>query len=137
MLKDVRERVPVVHPNEGASRTKQADLKASDINHIVAKWVRTGVPPQTQGALRYGDFSNVDDYLTCCMRVREAEEQFMRLPSRVRKYCDNNPGKFLDLVFDPERRGVLEALGLVEPQRPHDESGVPLEPPAEEPPEES
>ena len=115
----------VLHPGGGAVRTKQADLKASDINGIVSRWLKTGVPPEGSGVARYGDFRNADDYLSCLLRVQEAEREFLKLPALVRRHVDNDPGKFLEMVFDPDRRPELEELGLVEAQVP-----PPVEPPA-------
>lgn len=125
-------RQQVLHPMEGESRTKQADLKAADINNIVRRWLKSGIPPQSNMVARYGDFSNSGDYLSCLLKVQESQDSFMRLPARVRKACDNDPGKFLDMVFDPEKKAQLVELGLVEGQTPVEPAPeVPEEPPVE------
>jgi len=114
------ERVPVIHPEGGRKMVKQADKDKADINSVIAKWIRTGEPPVGGAHLQYGDFTNVGSYLEAQCAVIQARESFRRLPPHIRKYCENNPGKFLEMVYDPERRGELEELGLVEGQAPED-----------------
>lgn len=131
-------RVP--HRSGGESRTKQSDALATDVNAIVKRWISTGVVPVSGRRPTYGDFSNVDDYLTAMNKVRAAEAEFQALPAHIRKYVDNDAGEFLRLVYDPARRGELEELGLVEQQAP--EAAPPADvpaaavetPPAPEPP---
>lgn len=109
-----------VHPDRGEpSKTVQSDALKSDIGSIMAKWIRDGVVPVTGKEPRYGDFSTVGDFHTALNRVMAAQDDFYRyVPSKVRKYCDHDVGKFLELVYDPERRGELEELGLLEKQAP-------------------
>jgi len=118
-----------VHPNEGVSRTKQSDTIKADINNVMEKWLRTGVPPQSDKIARYGDFSNADDYWSCTLRVHEAEKEFYNLSARVRDACDNDLGKFLQMIEVPEERKRLEELGLVPQQVPEsDGDGAPEAP---------
>lgn len=118
MIGQGQERKRVLHPTGGESRVKQADADSANINSILKLWLKTGIPPQTAKVARYGDFSTAEDYLTCMLKVSEAQAEFAMLPALVRKACDNNPGKFLELVSDPERREELVELGLVEKQVP-------------------
>lgn len=108
----VNPRKRVVHPEGGEVRTKQSDRAGSDINGLVSRYVAQGsFPPR--GQLRYGDFSSGADFTDLCGRVVEMEAFFRSLPTRVRKYCQNDPGLFLDLALDPARVGELVELGLV------------------------
>lgn len=93
--------------------TKQSEAPSTDINRIMDRWVRTGVVPQRGEEPHYGDFSTKLDFHTALTRVRQAEDQFANLPPHVRKFCDNDPGKFLDLVMDADGRAQLEQLGMV------------------------
>lgn len=114
------QRVRVVHPEGGPLMTKQAMALDTDVNHIMKRWVTTGVIPFGAGgqAPRYGDFSSGTDFQTAINQVREAEAQFDMLPAHIRRYCHNDPQKFLELVYDPERRDDLVKLGLVKEQLP-------------------
>jgi len=103
----------VKHPEGGISRTRQADAMETDINRIVERYVAHGVLPKPPGTARYGDFSNQLDYKDAMDRVTAAKSQFMELPSHIRKHVNNDPGQFLDMVFDQARRGELEELGLL------------------------
>lgn len=118
----------VYHPSGGVSKTRQSEAAAADINNIVKKWLRTGVLIGTDKEPKYGDFSNVDDYLACQLRVKQAEADFMELPAAVRKACENNPGKFLDMIATEDGAEKLKALGLVERHKPVQAREAVLEP---------
>lgn len=107
----------IQHPGGGVSRTKQADSATTDLKAIVNKYITHG-QPLPERDLHYGDFTNVSDYHAAHNRMIEAQEQFAALPAAVRRHCENDPGKFLDLVFDPDRRGELEELGMVPERAP-------------------
>lgn len=113
------DRVRVTQPEGGRTLTKQSDALETDVNKIVARHIahRMPLPGPGQNPM-YGDFTGAVDYHTALTRLREAEIQFNNLPAHVRRACDNDPGKFLDLVYDPDRRDELVALGLVEAQLP-------------------
>lgn len=87
----------------GPSRTKQSFKNETDINLIMARYVKTGqLPALVKQNPKYGDFSTVPDYQTALDTVMRAEEAFAALPAKVRKACDNDPAVFLDRVTDPE-----------------------------------
>ncbi len=97
--------------------TKQSEKDLTDVNLIMDSWVQTGAA--VAGHLNpapgsYGDFSSGIDYHEAMSAVRDAELCFAALPAKVRSHCENDPGKFLEMVYDPDRRDELEALGIVE-----------------------
>lgn len=103
----------VRHPHSDKVMTKQADALASDINHIVDRYVTHGVlPPPVGSPPRYGDYGSGLDYHTAMVAVRQAQAQFEALPAQVRDFCANDPGRFLDQVMDPEGHAELLELGL-------------------------
>lgn len=109
----------VTHPEGGRVRTKQGDALDTDINKIINRFVAHLHAPDPNAPLpTYGDFSNIGDYHTALNKVTEAQTNFNALPSAVRDHVDNDPGEFLKLVFDPDRIGELEELGLVPEQTP-------------------
>lgn len=115
--------------------TKQSDALATDVNTIMQRWIAHGTPPGGPAMhASYGDFSNVDDYHTSLNKLREAQQSFEALPAAVRKHVQNDPGKFLEMVYDPDRRGELEQLGLIPEQAPED--APPATPEPKETPEE-
>ena len=132
------ERRRVTHPAGGESRTKQADIERTNINKIMRRYANTGTVPANMREPWYGDFSNVDDYLTARLRVQEAQDAFEALPADLRKHVDNDPAEFMRLAEDPERREEAIALGLYEAPEPEPEPQPEPEPvpdPAPEPSE--
>lgn len=111
------------------SLTKQSMAQESDINQIVARHIAHGVPLFVDGRATYGDFSSFLDYHGSLNAVLRAQEEFNALPAAVREHVGNDPGKFLDLVYDPARRDELVALGLVDAAFP---AGAVPAPPAPE-----
>lgn len=96
------------------SMTKQADTKSADINQIV-KRLRARTPVvlnQTRPA--FGNFTLAEDYMTALTRVRHAEEDFLALPSDLRKRFNNTPDELLRFLEDPENQAEAIELGIVE-----------------------
>lgn len=113
------DRVRVVHPEGGEKMVKDSLAADTDINNIIARHVAHGIPLPLNGKQAvYGDFSDSLDFHEALNRVRAAEAEFGMLPAHVRAYCQNDPGMFLDLVLDPERKDELIKLGMLESQVP-------------------
>lgn len=108
-----RKRVRVQANVEGPSRTKQSDSLHTNINAIMKRYVAHGVVPSAPGTARYGDFSSGMDYKEALDTVMRAEQDFNALPSNIRKHVNQDPGQFLDLVFNDERKQELIDLGLL------------------------
>lgn len=123
-------KVEVSHPVEGLSKTKQAEKEMVDINNIIRKYMVQGVSPIVNGRMPvYGDFTNSGSYYDCYNRVLDAQAAFDRLPSKVRALCDNDPGKFLEMVQDEGQLELLAKAGLVEEAKPpFVKEEVPVEP---------
>lgn len=99
----------------GESRTKRSFQAESDINTIVAKYLRDGVHPRISNQNpRWGDFSRVGDFRECMQRVAEAERLFMQLPADVRSACRNDPGELIGMLETPEGLAELRELGVFE-----------------------
>lgn len=105
----------VTHRGGGKQMTVQADALETDINAIVKRWVTQGTPaPGANQNPAYGDFASAPDYQQALNQVMAAQADFEALPAHVRKHVENDPAKFLDLVFDAERKDELLELGLLE-----------------------
>lgn len=102
----------------GESRTKQSFTAETDINDMVRRATAGEEIAQNAAIPAYGDFTNVQDYQTAFNMLQDAKNDFAKLPSAVRKACDNDPGKFIDLVYSPDGRAFLEDVGLVERKAP-------------------
>lgn len=88
---------------DSVRRTKQAFVQECDINHIMARYKKTGIIDHVRpSAGMFGDFTEVPDFATAQELVIQAEASFMQLPSKVRDRFSNDPGKFLAFFEDPE-----------------------------------
>lgn len=117
---------PVRMSNWGKSKARQSEADACNINMIMARYEKTGVLPVDGRESYFADVSQMGDYRTALHHVQESERYFMSLPAELRLRFENDTAAFLDFVSDPENRGELVELGLIE-----DTSGVP--PVVEEP----
>lgn len=79
----------------------------------MARYVRTGILPQTTQSALYGDFSNVPAYHEALNRVREVEEEFLTLPATIRDQFDNDPDKLIKWVNNPENERKAVEFGLI------------------------
>ena len=95
--------------------TQQHMAEACDINNIMARYEETGLLDhvnQYQGD--YGDFTVMPDFHTAMNKIRDAEEMFMTLPSKVREKFNNNPGEFVEFATNKDNLDAMADLGLAE-----------------------
>lgn len=98
----------------GESLTKQSMAMDSDINTIVNRHIAHDMPVFPRPDAMYGDFVNMGSFHECLERVRQAQEDFDRLPAAVRDACRNDVGVFLEKIGDAKSRQDLVDLGLLE-----------------------
>lgn len=106
--------VTVFDPKDekSVSVTRQSELESTDINKIVARYERAGLPLPT-GEDRFLDVSNMPDFRTALETVQRAEKYFMELPAKSRALFNNDPAVFLDQVSDPAQLALLVDAGVV------------------------
>jgi len=111
------ERIAVKQQNKLPSRTKQSFKSECDINNIMRKFEKTGILPDLiKQNPRYGDFSEVPDYLAALNTVQKAHEQFESLSAKVRERFANSPERFLAFVTDKSNAAEMRSLGLLKPE---------------------
>lgn len=122
-----------VQMNTGSkSRVEQSHKKECNINTIVAKAHKTGLFPQRLDVPKYGDFTTAVDFHQAKNSIHQANDDFMSLPSEIRNRFENDPGKLLDFINDPDNSKEAVKLGLLQgPAEP--EIAAPAE--SEKPPE--
>lgn len=101
--------------SEGITFTEPSQSAAPecDIYNILNQFNTTGIVTHVaSGTPQYTDVSEVPDYHAAMEIIMTAEEQFSALPSNVRREFDNDPGKMLEFIQNPDNyeRGV--ELGL-------------------------
>lgn len=95
--------------------TQQQFKEETDINVILKRFGMTGQLPQGLAMPMVGDFTNVSDFHTAMNLVRQADEEFMKLPAEVRKRFNNDPGAVIAFLNDPANRDEAVKLGIVAP----------------------
>uniref|UniRef100_UPI00404854FC hypothetical protein n=1 Tax=Flavobacterium sp. TaxID=239 RepID=UPI00404854FC len=97
----------------GPSLTQQHFKEETLINNIIKKHDKNGIIESVaRGNARYGDFSLVQDYKTSLDTIRDANDNFMEIPSEIRKKFNNNAGEFFNFVQDPNNQSELIKMGL-------------------------
>lgn len=115
---------------EGPGRTKQSFKAESDINNIMARYLKTGVLEFTQkNEPRYGDVTGFE-YQSAMQIVANAKSMFNELPAELRRRFQNEPAQLLAFVQNEANRVEAEEMGLLRPQAGAEE--VPATPVAEE-----
>lgn len=107
-----RKRVTVV--NNEPSRTQQQFADSCDINNIMRQYNNNLNALQEPIRGFYGDFSNAPDYMSARLSIVQAQESFDQLPSAVRSRFDNDPGKLLQFLDNPQNQDEAIKLGLVD-----------------------
>lgn len=97
--------------SSGKSRTVQSDRSSTDINALVARARRNSTPLGVDPRYGvYGDFSSPHDLHETMNRVLAAREAFDALPPRVRREADNDPVRFLAMVYDETGVGLEQLV---------------------------
>lgn len=114
-----------VYPSIGTScteeegKTRQEDALSADVNVILARALRGGVPlPQPLDELVYADVSQITDFRDAMERVTRANSAFLQLDAKVRKAFDNDAALFLDAFQSEDGLRQLEELGVVKIRNP-------------------
>ena len=100
----------------GGGRTKQEFREECDINVLMKRYERTGVPPSARiGNPTYVDAADLPSYMEALQLVRDAHENFEALPARVRAEFQNDPQAFVQFASDPANKEKLREWGLGAP----------------------
>lgn len=95
------------------SMAVQSAEEESNINTIVRRFGISGELPNNLRMPQSGDFTNAPDFHTAMNLVRQAQEEFMRVPADVRARFANDPAKFMAFIDDSANYDEALKLGLV------------------------
>ena len=137
--KGPRERPRLAKSFSGPSLAKQSFKKECDINHIMSKYLKTGlIEHVAKYNGKYGESLPADfEYQDACNAVLEAQDIFMSIPSDIRRKFNNDPAEFLEFVNNPENIEKMYDMGLAKrpsstnPDPQKSPSGEGVEPPAD------
>lgn len=105
--------VPRLQSEVSEGGMTKSEFKADcDVNLIMKKYVRDGVLKHV-GNLDaiYGDFDYMS-YHDVMNQALAAEQAFLDLPAKARKYFGNDPATFLEYMNDNPDSNLLSELGL-------------------------
>lgn len=93
--------------------TQQQFKEESDINEIVRRFGLTGEIPGDFRTPVSGDFTGVVDFHSAMNAVREAQENFMKLPGELRARFGHDPQRLIEFCEDGRNLEEARKLGLV------------------------
>ena len=87
-----------------------------DINHIMARFAKTGVLPSVNsGTYDYFDAGESLTYHDACNLIAHADDVFSSLPATIRARFNNDPGEYLAFFEHPENYDEAVKLGFAFP----------------------
>lgn len=98
-------------------RTKQSHADESNINFIMAKYLKTGILNHANAHKGVYDYASENDFQTSINIVLEAQSMFDALPSAIRNRFDNEPARFLKFVQNEKNEDEIIKMGLATPRR--------------------
>jgi phage internal scaffolding protein len=115
---------------EGESLTQQHFQEESEINNIIRSHDRNGVIEHIhKGNAIYADFSNITDLSDALHQIKEAQDEFLNVPSEIREKFQNDAGQFFKFASNPDNLDELITMGLANPKQ---STAMPVEPPTPE-----
>lgn len=98
---------------EDESLAIQSAEEESNINTIVRRFGISGELPNNLRMPQSGDFTNMPDFHSAMNLVRQAQEEFVRVPAEIRARFNNDPGRFMAFLDDESNYDEALKLGLV------------------------
>lgn len=113
------------------SLTVQSDAHRADIRNILRQYKQVGIVDNLNRAEAvFKDVSEFTDFSDAMRMASMAEQDFMKLPSKVREIFNHDVAEWLDTAHDPEKRDALVAAGIIEASvAPIEEVGPAVVPP--------
>ncbi len=93
--------------------TEQSHKNTCDVNNIVKKYDKTGlIAHLSKMEARFGDMTGLE-FKTAQDQIILAKNMFAQLPPEIRKKFENDPGKLLEFMEDPNNRDEAIKLGMI------------------------
>ncbi len=102
--------------NDGPVMTVQSDAEEADIQKILKKYKEVGIIDHLNVTeATYRDVTTFSDFADVMRTAKEAEKDFMKLPSKVREIFKHDVATWLDTAHDEEKRTALREEGKISP----------------------
>lgn len=111
-----RRRVQTVMTPDSITQSEFA--KEADINYLVEKHVRAGIPFPTQTLADFRDVSGAVDFQEAQNIIIKARETWYSLDPKIRRHFGDQPENFLSALEDPERHDELIRLNVIKRPEP-------------------
>ncbi len=109
---------PCFFETTGESLTQQHFSQESEINNIIRSHDRNGVIDHVhRGNAIYGDFSEITDFSDALHQIKEAQNEFLNIPSEIREKFKNDAGEFFKFASNPDNESEMRKMGLLNPQQ--------------------
>lgn len=95
------------------SMTQQQFRDEVDINVMVERFQRTGLPEAPAVPPGVQDFTDVHDFRSAMQVVVDARVAFSGLSSGIRARFHNDPAEYLAFVYDADNRAEAVKLGMI------------------------
>ncbi|WNK13440.1 MAG: internal scaffolding protein [Microvirus sp.] len=99
---------------EDPSLAQQQFAEETDINELVRRFGLGQPMPENLNMPQIGDFTQATNFQESMQVVTAANQEFKRLPAKLRERFDNDPGNLLHFLEDEKNRDEAETLGLVQ-----------------------
>jgi phage internal scaffolding protein len=86
------------------------------MNNIMARYLKTGLVPQSRATGFFGDASALPTFMEAQQVIIDAQVAFEELPAKIRDRFHNSPEKFLAFLGDDTNEAEARALGLLLPE---------------------
>ena len=102
----------------GESLTQQHFKEETEINNILRAHDRNGVIEHIhRGNAIYGDFSEITDFSDAIEQIKEAQAEFLTIPSGIREKFKNDAGEFFKFASNPDNHKQMVEMGLANPDK--------------------
>jgi len=96
------------------SKTKQSFKKETQISYMLDQYRKTGLINGSNKQQLVGDYTDVPTYQEALNITIQANQQFKKLPAKIRDRFANNPTNMLQFLNDKDNLNEAITLGLVE-----------------------
>lgn len=98
--------------NTDPTMTQQSDKDLTNINVIIAKYMKGQPLPQVTEPAKFGDFTGISSFTEAMEMITKAKESFAEVPAKIRQRFNNDPQRFMDFIHDPANTEELVKMGL-------------------------
>lgn len=107
--------------SKAKSLTEQSHRDEVKIQNIIKRHQTTGmVTHLNHRQPLYQDFTNAPDFYKAQKIIADANSVFEEVPAKIRQQFNNDPGKYLEFVQNPDNREEMENLGIDSSHIPED-----------------